>query len=394
MFTVEAALLLSMFAVWGLRRSWRNLPKVNILSLQLPAVAFLLVSALSFSLVGMILFVDRMPHGDWDGWNIWNSHARLLHRAGDSWKSMLPYTFHGDYPLLTSAIAARYWRYAGGEVPDAGALLGILLSLSAVAVLVLTLVELRDIVVAVLFGLVLLGTPAYLELASDQFADVPLSFFILTTIALIVIHLERRPADSGLLVLAGFAAGCAAWTKNEGLLFLLAAFVVLSVSLVLSRPEAGHQVGSFVAGALPAFLVILAFKFTVASQNDLIGNSTYSSLAQVLNWQRHITVLRFAGRTLWSFGAWWISPIVPLFVFVGLRGGDRVIVKSSSWLTGFGILAIVAAGYYCVYVTTPLDLQYHLTSSLDRLILQIWPSFLLLLGLAARSLRDERVPIA
>ena len=62
MFTVEAALLLSISAIAGLRQWWRNLPKVNILSLRLPAVAFLLVSMLSFSLVGMILLVDRMPH--------------------------------------------------------------------------------------------------------------------------------------------------------------------------------------------------------------------------------------------------------------------------------------------------------------------------------------------
>jgi hypothetical protein len=48
------------------------------------------------------------------------------------------------------------------------------------------------------------------------------------------------------------------------------------------------------------------------------------------------------------------------------------------------ILGIVLAGYYFVYISTPIPLQVHLDSSLDRLMIQQWPSFLLLLGLSVR----------
>ena len=46
---------------------------------------------------------------------------------------------------------------------------------------------------------------------------------------------------------------------------------------------------------------------------------------------------------------------------------------------------MVLAGYYAVYILTPMDLQWHLDSSLERLLMHFWPSALLLAGLAARN---------
>jgi hypothetical protein len=51
------------------------------------------------------------------------------------------------------------------------------------------------------------------------------------------------------------------------------------------------------------------------------------------------------------------------------------------------------AGYYATYVISPYDLRWHLNSSLGRLLLQLWPSVLLLVGLAARSLASEVLPL-
>ena len=41
------------------------------------------------------------------------------------------------------------------------------------------------------------------------------------------------------------------------------------------------------------------------------------------------------------------------------------------------------AGYFFVYVMTPLDLAYHLTTSLNRLFLQLWPGVILLIFMIA-----------
>jgi len=46
------------------------------------------------------------------------------------------------------------------------------------------------------------------------------------------------------------------------------------------------------------------------------------------------------------------------------------------------------AGYFCTYVVTPLDLTWHLNTSLDRLYAQLWPSLLLLVPMMFRSAEE------
>jgi len=58
--------------------------------------------------------------------------------------------------------------------------------------------------------------------------------------------------------------------------------------------------------------------------------------------------------------------------------------NNSGWLAGCLILAIVLAGYFVVYINSPFELRSHLVTSLDRLMIHLWPSFLLLLGLCTR----------
>jgi hypothetical protein len=96
---------------------------------------------------------------------------------------------------------------------------------------------------------------------------------------------------------------------------------------------------------------------------------------------RHFMIWDYVARYLFSFGAWSISPFIPLIAFILLTGVHRSIFADYGWRTIVTILVIVCAGYYLVYLTTPVDLKWHLESSLDRLFLQLWPSVLLLAGL-------------
>jgi hypothetical protein len=92
----------------------------------------------------------------------------------------------------------------------------------------------------------------------------------------------------------------------------------------------------------------------------------------------------FLRRFLFSFGDWAVLPYIPLVAFILLTGVYRPVFSSQGWRTIVLILVILAAGYYFVYLTTPVDLKWHLESSLDRVLLQLWPSILLTLGLISR----------
>ena len=94
--------------------------------------------------------------------------------------------------------------------------------------------------------------------------------------------------------------------------------------------------------------------------------------------------IKASALTFTSFGQWAVSPLLPLFGFVVFRGFDRRVARNFGWVTSLTVVAIVLAGYYFVYLVTPIDLAVHLDSSIDRLVLHLWPSFLLLLGLLCR----------
>jgi hypothetical protein len=170
------------------------------------AVAFTAAFAV---MTGAIEHVRMIPHGAWDGWAIWNSHARYLYHDASSWTEHIQNSFHGDYPLLLPVNVVRLWRYAGAEVPDLGGIFGLLMALSGVAILGAVLSSSRRTSVGLVVTLVLMTTPSLFIQAGDQEADVPLSVFFLASIALLCVSFEEERVRWGALALSGFLAGSA-----------------------------------------------------------------------------------------------------------------------------------------------------------------------------------------
>jgi general stress protein CsbA len=279
-------------------------------------------------------------------------------------------------------VTARFWRYTGGEVPEAGAFLGIALAFCSIAVLALTLAELRNARVGTLMALVLVGTPNYLDYATSQYADIPIGFFFLGALALIVLHFEREPGPERMRILAfaGFFAGCAGWTKNEGIVFLVAASAALLLPVIRERSETLRRFAAFAAGAALPVLVIVLFKLTNPVNNYVVAYEP-GKLQKALDWDRHAMILRYLGQFIFSFGGWSFSPYIPLILLIIVTGISWRVFRSQGWLTIVLTLVFLSAGYYFVYLTTPVPLKIHIESSLDRLLLQLWPSLLLAAGL-------------
>jgi Dolichyl-phosphate-mannose-protein mannosyltransferase len=389
MFTVEFGLLILSGWLWFRRRHaeetvestysawWRS---------SSPLPLLLLAFTLGVVTSQWMELLERTPHGDWDATAIWNSHARYLYRDGPTWEQHIQNTFHPDYPLLVPATVARVWRYIGHDVPEAAGLLGILYGISAAAILFATLAALRGLNMAMMMTLVLSATPFFVEYAASGSADVPLSLYILATIALLALKSFRCPDSPGLLVLAGFAAGCAGWTKNEGLLFMVAVFLAMAAQFFRQAREALRSLYYFCAGMLLPIGATLWFKMAIAPPNDVIGGRHATEIFQkVLSPDRYRLILDTFLSTFQSFGNWFVNPVILILIYILLRKTDRRVLREMGWLQGVFIVGFVLTGYFAVYVVTPLDLQYHLGSSLPRLFLQLWPAGLLLVGLMSIS---------
>jgi Dolichyl-phosphate-mannose-protein mannosyltransferase len=333
------------------------------------------------------------PHGEgWDAFAIWNLHARFLFLGGAHWRdgfnSIIPWS-HPDYPLLLPAAIAHLWTYLGHDEPLGPAIVGMVFTFSTFALLVSSLVTLRGRNAAMLGGLALSSTPFFIEQGTSQYADVPLSFFILASIVLL--HVARiHDSNSHKLapmMLSAMAAGFAAWTKNEGLLFLSALLVTqvwVAISSSRRQDSSGELPGDwrllayFLLGAAPLLLLIFWFKHDIAAPGDLFSSPS-TMIQKILKPTRYWIILQWFAKELLRFGNWWIVPgtVVMLAFYLSIfkrRKSENRPALHVSALT----LLLTLAGYFAIYLITPRDLYWHLRFSLNRLFLQLWPSAIFL----------------
>jgi len=382
MFTVETIVGVVLFGLWVWRHGnpVRNLTAVT--PGPIPLIGLLFAVVLVWTLVTAYGRVTVTPLGGWDGWAIWNSHARMIYRD-PKWKEHIEHTFHPDYPLLVPFMVVRMWRFIGAAVPGISGLVSLLLTFSGFGALALFLAQRRSALTSVLIALVALSTPLYLIFAALQEGDTPLAVFILCAIALVCLYFERARDHFGVLALAGFMAGCGGWTKNEGLLFIVAISIALLIPAFVQPRLTLRRFGAFFAGLAFPLAVIIFFKLTVAPQNDLMQNRHYEEIVgRLLDANRYSSISESYVQTLWKFGGWAWHPALPLLAVLLLSRIDWRTLRSTEWLTGALTVFIVLAGYYWTFVLTPLDLRYHLDTALFRLYFHVWPSVLLLAGLA------------
>ena len=376
------------------RTSWSRgqLALAGILSLQ----ALAAVAAFLFAFL-------REPHGRWDAWLIWNMHARFLFRAGERWREAFAAGLdwsHWDYPLLLPLAIARGWTYQGGEGLAAPVLIAFGFTALTAGLLAAALLLLRGRTEGCLAAMVLLGTPFFLFIGAAQFADVPLAFFFLATLAALTAQSRFPEGRPALLVLAGLAAGLAAWTKNEGLLFSLAAAAALFGTTLLREggKAARRRTAAFLAGALPVLAVVLAFKLTLAPANDIMAGVGLAPVAErLLDLGRYREIARAFVLTGLSFTEGVIDvnqvmglnpgPVGPLLLgaYLLLAGIGVPRQERSGLTTATVTTGLMLSGYFAIYVITYQDLSWHLATSLNRLFLQLWPAVILLTFLIVRS---------
>jgi len=160
--------------------------------------------------------------------------------------------------------------------------------------------------------------------------------------------------------------------------------------------KAFKRTGWFLAGALPVLMIVVYFKTRLSPTNDIMaGVSLAAASAKLIDWGRYAEIARAffitgiaftqgvidirVGMTL-NPGAVSVLLLVVYLGLTGIRidGKDRGCVFQAA-----AVLVLTLAGYFFVYVMTPLDLNWHLMTSLNRLFLQLWPSSVFLVFMAA-----------
>lgn len=356
---------------------------------------FAVVAALALLL--FLLGFLKFPHGGWDAWAHWNLRARFIFRGGEAWS----HAFHPDfwnplnYPLLTPLTVAAGWGWTGFEsfwIPGGIALL---FTAATASLLAASLARLAGPGQGFLAALVLLGTPFFLTHGASQYADIPLAFFFLATFVMSALHDLEAGRPVKFLVLAGVFAAFSAWTKNEGLLFILCFFSARLAGKILSAGwrAALRELAWLSLGLLPVLAVVLYAKTRLFPPRTIFGGRGSSYLVETFSDPaRYGTILSAFLRTALDFGAWAFPfPLVLLLYLFWIKLRPAGPIRKAG-LAVLLTLGLMLGGYFAFYLYTPLDLEFHLITSVNRLFLCLWPSFLFGFFMIARTPEEAILP--
>jgi hypothetical protein len=361
---------------------------------QHPLLSLALCLSAGCAMAAFLVRSATSQAGEWDAWMTWNMHARAIFRGGDHWRQVLtalPDWSHPDYPLLLPGSVARMWTYMGRETSLAPAALAMLFTFATVGLLYSSVSVLRSRTQGCLAALLLLGTKFFILHGASQYADVPFGFFLLATLVLLALT-EVWPEDrTGLLALAGITAGLSAWTKNEGFVLLLAVLAGYGVASV--RARGWHpwlrELPAFAIGLAPVLVMIMCFKIWVAPPNDLMAEQGLRQTAErLLEGHRYLQVLSGLPKGFLD-----ISPMgVTGLLLVGylLCAGPASDGRSRA-TTATIVLCLMLAGYAAVLLTAPAPLLATNIRSINRLLLQLWPSALFAYFLSVRTAEEAGV---
>jgi hypothetical protein len=350
--------------------------------------AVVLLAGLAIAIAG--LKAVAYPHGEWDAWAIWNLKARMMARGGDSWRTTIAQlvpTAHPDYPLLVPGAVARAWMYLGRETWLAPAAVGGAFTAGTVALAAGVLWLRRGPTSGLVAAVLLLGSPYLIDHGLLQNADIQVAFFLLAALGLLAVG-DAQPAHrrSGLVLLAGLALGFMAWSKNEGILYLLCAG---GAHLVVTGRRAGsraavRETALLAAGAAPALAMLAYHRATMPVGWLVHGQSAAGIAERLLDPARYAVIGATLLREGLGLGGWLVSVLGLLLACApawGVRAGP--VDRASAGRTAITVVAALL-GVLAVYVLTPLSLAWQVGTSLPRILTQLWPSLVLLFGLVVR----------
>jgi len=355
--------------------------RLQISFISFPLTRIQVVLGLALILVGvlalyfLVVYARLAPHGDYDAQAIWNLRARFIYRSGNAWEnafsSLINRNFHMDYPLLIPLSVVGGWNTLGSEVLRIPPTLAMLFLFGMAGVTFSSIAYLRSSSQAAIAVILLLATPGLLLFSTFQSADVPLTYFFLASASLLVIALLE--GNRGLLFLSGLMAGLAAWTKNEGIPFVM--IMLLCTIFISGISQARRNLPSLLSGMAFPVLTVFLFKRFISLNNDLFADNSLSQIIlKLFTPSRYIQILIHLVSELIHLGNWPISILIVLLVYGWIMGFSRLEPSAEKvlWILPLAQFSI----YMFIYVITPHDLEWHLNYSMSRLLIHLFPMVL------------------
>jgi len=314
-------------------------------------------------------FYLEQKYGEWDAWMIWNMHAKFLldpHKWKDLFK--LRPAYHSDYPLYLPATIAFFWRLLGNTAILVPYVFSFLTTLLVPVVIFIELYR-KNLLVATLILIVLGTDDFYLKHAMNEYADVPLSLLLL----LLFICRSYVQENKKIVTIMAALLGCCMWMKNEGAMLALI-FTILNFKILFLNKNWKYSIPGLVV--FIAALLLLKMQSPI---NDLMNTSQSNIINNIGSSQRYSFIYNSFTENLNNN---FIEIKIGLLLYIVYCIAAKKIPQRNFWL-----IVCFAGGFFLTYLLLSPHLEWQLQTSMDRIILQLVPSTLYVLGLSFSNVR-------
>ncbi len=313
---------------------------------------------MGISMIGQKAVLLSDKYGTWDAWAMWNMHAKYLANP-EYWTTLFQNKdfAHTDYPLLLPANIAFYSRIFGIEYLQTVSYCFHLLITILILVLIFTETKHRNIIFSAI-GLYWLCTNTnHLTIASYQLADSLVGFFTL----LAIIAADYSENDKRYAAITTSMLGLCMFTKNEGVLISLL-FMAFYFKPLFKKENIKYALAGI---ALPA-LALLIFKIVYAPHNDIVSAQGADTFTKLTEWNRYDLVISAFRKHIneYYYAIACLFALHFLLRIVGRKTPDKRLLF---------VLSVLCC-YVIVYIITPQDLEWHVNTSLNRLVHQMIPT--------------------
>lgn len=344
----------------------------------------------------------------WDGWVIWQLKARAFHHDGDMriLRDAAYAVSHPEYPILVPLHTWWLYEHIGTSAEKVAQVGGLLFYLDLLGLMYglarLALSSVGGIVACALAA----AQPLAIVHAVSGYADVPFAAMMLGAVGCLT---AKRPVAVSWRVglAAGAFLGGAMLCKSEGGLLLVVVAAIATARYVSSVFRSGKwadetrrlaveaSIACVVAVALSSPWFMLRSRYGAVSDLatgryavvDALGPTDSGAPPRGTPRRAALiagTMLRQAahvGPWMPAWGLVWLLPMLAL-----IRGSWR---RQPAGLI-LGVLILQGMAYAAAYMLTPHPVRWHLSTSLDRLMLHLAP-LALLTGIAGVPLETGRV---
>lgn len=385
-FTIIAPWLVYIIIIFD---SYKLVVKKTIIGLIKRSKALLIDSSLLEKVVvllilycALVIFILVITHPvvGGDAIAMWLYKAKAYYAQGmvniDFFKSDL--ARHVDYPPLLSLVYSVFFTFSGkmnGTLANSSILI---LMISAASGLFYVLKQAcgkqRALLLLLLFISLPLFFPYLVEGRYLGFADLYIGLLFLLTILSLYVGFTRKNIDN--IVLGLIFATSSALVKNEGTLVLGATILIVIINArIITNPIRSFLKNKYSIYLMLLFVLLVAWNVQIKTKG-ISSEFTSLEVLKRISYERTKYVMSLV-LTHFKANPAIYQPFVALLITLPF-----LIIKRSRLLSSmyFCILLLVA-GYACSYIMSPYDLSWHITFSIDRLVIHIVPAIFFLFSI-------------